>query len=197
MLRAAILLGAACLFIGGCGDPGPQPGALAGGVVPASPRAVSVGRGARFQPPAGAFVTATMRCVTTYTPRYGVHLELFADGHIIVVPAGIGFERPLRRAGAYVHGGRCSYPLRTREPTGVIEVAREAPASLGEFFAIWGRPLNARRLLDFQGRVRAWVDGRRITGDPRAIALVPHAQIVVVVGPDVPVHATYAFPATL
>lgn len=116
------------------------------------------------------------------------------------MPAGIGVAPPRRRSGAFVLSGRCQYPLRTHAPTGVIEVATRRPATLGDLFAIWGQPLSRRRLLSFGARgaagVRAFVDGRR-GHDPRAVRLRRHAQIVLVIGPSVPVHARYRFPPGL
>jgi hypothetical protein len=117
-----------------------------------------------------------------------VHLELFAQRRVVLIPPGIGVAPPRTRTGAYVRGGRCSYPLRTREPTGVIEVrVRPRAMTLGQFFAIWGQPL----------RGRAYVDGRRWRGDPRRIPLGRHAQIVLEVGGYVRPHARYGFPPGL
>jgi hypothetical protein len=125
-------------------------------------------------------------------------VELFAEGRGVVLPAGIGVAPPLRREGAFVRSGRCEYPLRTHAPTGVVEVAGRNPATLADLFAVWGQPLGARRLAGFAARpgapgVTAYVNGRRV-GDGRSARLLPHAQVVVVIGPRVPVHARYRFP---
>jgi hypothetical protein len=156
--------------------------------------APGVGHGARFRPPslgrrAGrAQPIAGLRCMRARTRRYGVHLELFARRKVVLVPPGIGIAPPRTTRGAYVSGGRCSYPLRTREPTGVIEVeARRPTMTLGQFFAIWGQ----------RTRGRAYVNGRRWTRDPRAIPLTRHAQIVLEVDGYVRPHATYRFPPGL
>jgi hypothetical protein len=120
--------------------------------------------------------------------RFGVHLELFAERRVVLIPPGVGIAPPRRRTGAYISRGRCWYPLRTREPTGVIEVEARSPIkTLGQFFAIWGQPL----------RGRAYVNGRLQRGDPRAIRLTRHAQIVIEVGGYVRPHATYRFPPGL
>jgi hypothetical protein len=116
---------------------------------------------------------------------------------VVVVPPGIGIAPPRRRRGAYVAGGRCSYPLRTREPTGVVEVERGRALTLGDLFAIWGRRLSRRRLASFRGRVDAFVGGVPWRGDPRAIPLRRHAQIVLEVGGRVPPHVRYRFPTGL
>jgi hypothetical protein len=187
MLRALATL-AACSVLGACGSAATRP---------AAPVAVSIGIGPQFQPGPGAHATPGLRCSRGPAARFGVHLELFAAGHIVVVPAGIGVAPPLRRDGAYVRDGRCSFALRTREPTGVIEIASGTRASLGKLFDIWGRRLDGHQLLGFRGPVRAWVDGRPFAGDVRAIPLRRHAEIVLVSGPDVPVHAAFRFAAGL
>jgi hypothetical protein len=125
-----------------------------------------------------------LRCSRTGPPRFGVHVELFADRQVVIVPAGIGVAPPHRGRPPYVRSGRCSYPLRTREPTGVVEVARGERLTLGDLFAVWGRPLRERHV---------WVGGRAWRGDPRAIPLTPHAQVVLSDDARVPVHASYVF----
>ena len=100
----------------------------------------------------------------------------------MVVPAGIGI-RDGRRDGAYVHG-RCRAALWTEEPTGLVLMAR--PATLGQLFATWRRPLP---------RARAWLDGRRWRGPLARVPLRDGAQVVVQDGlPLAPVHAAYTFP---
>jgi hypothetical protein len=135
-------------------------------------------------------------CSRTSTLRFRVHLELFARQLVLLVPAGIGISPPLRRDGAYVLGGRCSYPLRTREPTGVIEIVSARPLRLVDVFRVWGQPLSPRRLAGFRStrRVLAFVNGRRFTGDPRAIPLRQHAEIVLEIDGYVPPHRSYLFP---
>jgi hypothetical protein len=139
----------------------------------------------------------SLRCSRVPGARVGVHLELFARGRVVIVPSGIGMALPLRRQGAYVLSSRCSYAVRTREPTGVIELAGATRVTLGDFFDVWGRQLTERRLVGFRAsdgqHVRAYVDGRSRRGDPRAIVLRPHAQIVLEVGRYVRPHVTYQF----
>lgn len=114
---------------------------------------------------------------------------------VVLMPAGIGIAPPHLRHGAFVVGGRCEYALRTREPTGVVEVTRGTSATLGDLFAIWGQPLSGRRVLSFRGAVRAYVGRARFAGDPRAIPLRPHATITLELGRYVRPHSPYAFPA--
>ena len=148
-------------------------------------------RAARGKPIAG------LRCTRSTRARFGVHLELFAARRVVLVPPGIGIAPPRTRAGAYVRGGRCSYPLRTREPTGVIEVQEGRLKNLGQFFAIWGQPLGHDRMAGIRGRVRAYVNGVPLRGDLRAVPLFKHAQIVLEVGGYVSPHFEYRFPSDL
>jgi hypothetical protein len=161
------------------------------------PQPTPVGAGARFHPPPGANGVPGLTCSRSPGARFGVHLELFARRLVVLVPAGIGVAPPRRRQGAYVTGGRCSYPARTTEPTGVIEVARGGRLKLGQFFDLWGQPLSPRRLAGFRGppgqRLLAFVDGKPWRGHPRAIPLRRHAEIVLEIGGFVPPHVSYRF----
>ena len=129
--------------------------------------------------------------------RFGVHVEVFARGRVVIVPPGIGVAAPRKRDGAYVRPRGCSYPVRTLEPTGVVELRRGARLTLGDLFAVWGQPLSATRLVGFSTRrsapVRAYVAGRHWRGSARAIPLRRHAQIVLELGRYVPPHSSFRF----
>ena len=126
-----------------------------------------------------------------------MHVELFARGRVVILPAGIGVARPRARSGAYVVPRGCSYATRTLEPTGVIEVRRGSRLTLGDFFRIWGYPLSTTRLAGFRttgsAPVRAYVAARRWRGSLRSIPLRRHAQIVVQLGPFIPPHRAFLF----
>jgi hypothetical protein len=179
--------------------------ALPGAAVAAGPVPSPIGAGARYHPGAlserlaGAAPLLGLRCTSAARKRFGAHLELFANRRVVIVPAGIGIAPPHRRRGPYVLAGRCSYPARTREPTGVIELEQGATLTLGQLFRLWGQPLSRTRLVGFTSRtpLRAFVDGRRWHGDPRAIPLRRHAEIVLELGGSVPPHAAYLFPGGL
>jgi hypothetical protein len=106
-----------------------------------------------------------------------------------MVPAGIGTRRG------------CSYALRTRWPTGVIEIRRGQNRTLGRFFRLWGQPLSPTRLVGFTTTasrpVRAYVAGRRWHGALGAIPLRRHAQIVLELGRYIPPHRFFLFPPPL
>jgi hypothetical protein len=125
---------------------------------------------------------APARCTVDPPSRARAHVELFLQGDIVVVPAGIGIGDG-RRDGAYVHG-RCRAALWTEEPTGLVHMT--GPSTLGRLFAVWGRPLP---------KARAWIDGRPWRGALARLPLRDRAQVVVQEGlPLAPVHSAYTFP---
>jgi hypothetical protein len=163
------------------------------------------GKGYRLAPAGGAVARARpvdgLRCGQRGSERFGAHLEVFANRLDVVIPAGIGVAPPRARDGAYVTGGRCFYPARTLEPTGLIELEDGARLTLGQFFDLWDQPLGRKRVLGFRaGRgqsVAAFVNGRRWNASPRAIPLSRHAAIVVEVGGYFPPTRRYLFPSGL
>jgi hypothetical protein len=177
----------AAAALSACGGHGPAP-------PPSPPAAVPIGRSPEHRPRALTADTAhgrpvgRLRCSRDERPRFGVHVEVFASRQVVIVPAGIGIAPPHRGRPPYVRAGRCSYPVRTREPTGVLEVERGRRLTLGDLEALWGRRMNERY---------AWVGGRPWRGQPSAIPLTPHAQIVLSDDARVPVHASYVFASGL
>jgi len=165
-----------------------------------------IGRGPRFHPPPApesvlrGEPVGDLRCAGA-RPRFGVHVEVFARGLVVVVPSGIGVARPFVRTGAFVRPRGCTYALRTRAPTGVVEVARSARLTLGDLFDVWGQPLSRTRLAGFrttQARpVRAYVAGRLWRGELRAIPLTRHAQVVLELGAYIRPHPRFLFPRGL
>ena len=166
-----------------------------------------LGRGPRYRPPPSSGGLASgeaidgMLCRADAGSRFGAHLEIFARGLDLIIPAGIGIAPPRVREGAYVRAGRCSYPVRTLEPTGLMEVEVGSRPTLGDFFKLWNQPLSSTRLVGFRSargeRVSAYVNGRRWAGDPRAIPLARHTAIVLEVGGYFPPTRVYAFPPKL
>ena len=162
------------------------------GMFGADPIPTPIGVGPRFHPPAATVAViraepvGRFRCVSGGR-RYGVHVEVFARGRVVIVPAGIGV--------AVARG--CSYPARTLEPTGVIEVRRGSSLTLGDFFRIWGQPFSITCLAGFRttgsAPVRAYVAGRRWRASLRSIPLRRHAQIVLELGPFIPPHRAFLF----
>jgi hypothetical protein len=147
-----------------------------------------VGAGPQYHPPPAVHAA----CAPSPLHEGGrIHLELFANGRVVIVPTGIGL-RDARSTAGRVTSARCRARLWTLDPTGVVRFARRS--TLGALFAVWGRPLDARRLLSFRGVVRVYRNGLRLRVNPRALVLRDRDQIVLQVGPFIAPHATYRFP---
>jgi hypothetical protein len=180
---AALVAVALCAGCGGSSSPGEAP--VGGPPIVTRP----IGVGPAFRLPAlcararRALPTVGLRC--TAGPLAGpivAHLEIFAHRETLVIPAGIGAV-----------AGRCRYPLRTRDPTGLVTASRPG-LTLGDLFAIWGQPFSRRRFASFRGPVEAFVDGRRVRDNIADISISHHAQIVLEISGYVPPHAHYVFP---
>lgn len=155
-----------------------------------------IGRGARFEtvvrgPMLGA-------CKHGLGSRRGVHVEVFAANRVLLIPAGIGTRAPRAYSNGRISRAACYGELATLEPTGVVLVRRGARLTLADLFRSWGQPLSSRRLASFRApagrRITVYVAGRRWRGNPGAIPLAPHSEIVLEVGPHVPPHSSYTFP---
>ena len=107
------------------------------------------------------------------------HLAIFDHGKSVLIPQFIGIPS----------GANCIYWLHTHTPDGIIhiEAPRDRSFTLGDFFAVWGQPLDrshAGPAATKKGeRERIWVNGTPYTGDPAKIPLTAHADIVIEVGP--------------
>jgi hypothetical protein len=124
------------------------------------------------------------------------HLDLYVDGRRVPVPAGIGINPAVGFA-----------PLHTHDASGVIHV--ESPTvrtyTLGDFFAVWGVRFTPSCLGGYCAaggrRLRVYVDGRPDAGDPTALTLEAHQELVVAFGTAAqvpsPVPSTYRFPPGL
>jgi hypothetical protein len=120
-----------------------------------------------------------VRCETTESLQFHIHILLvvYLEDQQQTIPAQIGIP------------GTCLYWLHTHDTSGVIHV--ESPVQrdyvLGNFFDIWGKPLDATHLLgrvaDAQHSVRTYVDGKLYMDNPRAIVLKDHEEILLMYGP--------------
>jgi hypothetical protein len=107
------------------------------------------------------------------------HLVILDHGTPVTVPQYIGIPE----------AANCIYWLHTNTPDGIIHV--EAPKdrsfALGDFFAVWGQPLDRSHVASAVTRKgeheQIWVNGTLYKGDPAKIPLTAHADIVIEVGP--------------
>lgn len=129
-----------------------------------------------------------------------LHLDVIVDGRRIVVPAGIGLAEPVDRgpcrAGPAVSGDCAtgtSYfgevavsPLHTHTASGIVHVEsdRLERFTLGQFFDQWGVRFDASCIGGYctgNGKeLRVFVNGRRVSGDPRRVVLANRQEIAVV-----------------
>ena len=122
------------------------------------------------------------------------HLDIFIRGRSAPVPAGIGidaFERFIA-------------PIHTHDDQGIIHIESPTrqPFTLGQFFDIWGVRLTASCVGGYcvhdGKRLRVFVNGQAMTGDPRAIVLGSRQEIGIAYGSDEelphPIPSLYSFP---
>jgi hypothetical protein len=124
--------------------------------------------------------------------RLRVHVELFADRRVVVVPGGIGVSGGRTTLYGFITDALWHAPAWTLEPGGVIHLARSG-IRLGELFAIWGQPLGSDRLLSFRGAVHVYVNGEEEHADAARIVLRDHDEIVLRVGDYLPPHTSFTF----
>jgi hypothetical protein len=110
------------------------------------------------------------------------HLDVYVDGSHVTVPAFVGI---------HVNGqsfqGTFITELHTHMPDGILHVesARVLRYQLGQFFGEWGVRLTSKCLGSFKGscdNLHWWVNGKARGGDPAALVLKSHQEIVITVG---------------
>ena len=194
--RLALTALACLVALTGCGS---APHVKAASPIPPAllAQARPIGVGERFHPPAtGAAIGS---CRPALGPRTASHVELFAANRVVILAAGIGVRPPWSSSDGRITAAPCYGPVVTLEPTGVVLARPHAHATLASLFAAWGQPLSGSRVASFRapgrGHVAVFVDGRRRLGPPGDVPLAEHAEIVLEVGPYVPPHTRFAFPA--
>lgn len=117
-------------------------------------------------------------------------------GKKVTIPADIGI--------AQTASGLLFSPIHTHDTSGIIHVESPTvrPFTLGEFFDVWG----VRFTPDCPGgdcknggaQLRIYVNGHLANGDPAAIRLSSHEEIVVTYGRHAqlpsPIPSSYTFP---
>jgi hypothetical protein len=111
--------------------------------------------------------------------HYHAHLDVFADGKPVPVPANIGVDASSGAMSA-VH---------THDTRGVIHIEAHTKGeryTLGQVFTQWRVLLSANQVGPLKSgggkTLTAYVNGAKQTGDPAAIVLAPHQQIALVYG---------------
>jgi hypothetical protein len=134
--------------------------------------------------PALGLTTLPQEAVNTH---YHAHLDIFADGKKVTVPALIGINV----------GAQYLTELHTHDTRGVIHV--ESPKSndhftLGQFVAEWGVFLNGRCIGSYCNGLKWYLNGKLHTGNPQRYKLQSHDEIAIVVGkPPAKIPSSYQF----
>ena len=197
-VRIAVLPVAAAAVVSACGSSHPSARSPASASIPRAllSEARPIGTGPLFTLPAAGPVAGP--CERSLGSRVGVHVEVFAANHVLLLPAGIGARGPVAKLNGAITSARCYGALVTLDPTGLVLVRPDAGLTLADLFRSWGEPLSRTRLTSFSApagtQVAVFVDGRRWNAGAASVPLTRHAEIVLEVGPPVPPHSSYAFP---
>jgi hypothetical protein len=116
------------------------------------------------------------------------HLDVYLNGKKVQVPALIGIDTS---AGFLTE-------LHTHDTSGVVHVESATKRSyiLGQFFGEWGVKLTSNCLGSYCGKLKWWVNGTPMTGNPSQLVLKAHQEIVIASGkPPFVVPHSYKFPA--
>jgi hypothetical protein len=114
-------------------------------------------------------------------------IHIYNNGILVQVPPNVGWL-PQDKTYSSIH---------THTPDGIIhvEAPRDRSFTLGDFFAVWGQPLDKTHVATASTKkresMRVFVNGVRYTGNPAQIPLTAHADIVIEVGPPFRKHAPF------
>jgi hypothetical protein len=111
------------------------------------------------------------------------HLSIFLDGVALAIPRHIGIIE-------LTPTSECHYPLHTHDASGMLHTHAATPTlfTLGQFFAIWGQPLQRSNVAGLSGLpVKVYVTdagvAREFTGDDLgSLQLLSHREITIQVG---------------
>lgn len=133
-----------------------------------------------------------------FTFHIHAHLDVFVNGDLETVPAGLGIDinDPAVQTGTVngspAYGGitrcarPCISPLHTHDTTGVIhvEAPRQMDFTLGQLFAEWAVELDRSCVGGYcePGEFAVYVNGTRFDGDPATIVFADLQEIAIVIG---------------
>jgi hypothetical protein len=143
-----------------------------------------------------------------FTFHIHAHLDVFVNGDLEPVPAGLGINirdpgvQTGEVNGSPVYGGisrcarPCISPLHTHDTTGVIhvEAPRQTDFTLGQLFTEWAVRLDSTCVGGYceSGEFAVYVNGTRFEGDPATIVFADLQEIAIVIGtPPAGVPSTF------
>jgi hypothetical protein len=118
------------------------------------------------------------------------HLDIYVNGKKVQVPALVGIDT----ANGFLT------ELHTHDTSGILHVESDTNQNyvLGQFFGEWGVKLTPNCLGTYCGKLKWWVDGKPMVGNPAGLILKAHQEIVIAAGKaPSPVPKSYNFPAGL
>jgi hypothetical protein len=132
-----------------------------------------------------------------------LHLDVIVNGRAVKVPGGLGLAEPVDggpcpdpkasadcAAGETIFAAVANSPLHTHASSGLIHIEsdRHDPYTLGQQFDEWNVRFDRRCLGAYCARggkrLRVYVNGRRVKGDPRKLVLLERQEVAVVYGRD-------------
>lgn len=124
------------------------------------------------------------------------HLSIFLDNVQLQLPSVIGMI-------TLADGSKCTYSLHMHDHSGKIHVEGPAPAvfTLGQFFQIWGQPLEPDNIAGLTGKpvVIYVTDNNGVvteaSGDWHDIELISHREITIQVGSPIDEIPNYTWRA--
>lgn len=183
-LAAVVGLGAFLLFGRGesAGPTGPLPGELTSD----APWPANAGRAAERASALGLPAEGT-------TMHEHANVQIFIHGQQEPVPVDVGIDQ----ADGAIES------LHTHDDSGTVHIESETATqfTLGEFFGVWGVRLTPSCIGGYcngdDNRIRVYVDGKEVSGDPGDVPLDDQTVIVITYGtqqeePD-PIPSTFDF----
>ncbi|GAA1245722.1 hypothetical protein GCM10009665_40690 [Kitasatospora nipponensis] len=190
---------------GGSGSSGSSAAGSAAAAIPTTPRTTADGRAGTPPWPAAACASAAVAAAGLpmldsegTVEHIHAHLDVFADGQAVSVPALIGIDESAQRIS----------PLHTHDTSGIIHIESPVKAdfTLGQFLTEWQLSVGADHLgglrTDATHTLTAYVNGKPVAGDPAALVLGAHDEITLVYGTpgenaQVTVPTGYSWPSGL
>lgn len=140
--------------------------------------------------PAGRAAVSGVGCLGTINYHQHSLVSIYKDGTRLGLPDNVG------RSG-------CTYELHTHDVIGMVHMEADVAKkfTLGQFFALWNQPLGAGGTAGLAGPVRFYlIENEQLTrydGDPAALELVPHREIVIISGAAPAQLPKYRWPSGL
>jgi hypothetical protein len=137
------------------------------------------------------------------------HLDVFVDGEVVTVPAGLGInitDPGVKEFPGPGYGGieecddPCISPLHTHDETGILHTESTADdfLTLGQLFTEWGVELDDECVGEFckaDTDIAVYIGRDLYEGDPADIELDDQRQIAIVIGTppdDIPAKADFS-----